>query len=122
MSALFVPLKLLQKSMGVDGRVNTILLDGAPARPVAEAATLEDMGLRVRPLPAQDGFSIDSTSAVLSDDVVQAGREAAASLSLDRTEVLIYLANEMRTGERAVPYSLVAALDNDALGRLAGVG
>ncbi len=119
-SALFVPLKLLQKSMGVDGRANTILLDGAPARPVAEAATLEDMGLRVRPLAAQDGFSIDSTSAVLSDDVVQAGREAAASLGLDRTEVLIYLANEMRTGERAVPYSLVAALDTEALGRLTG--
>jgi putative ABC transport system permease protein len=119
-SALFVPLKLLRKSMGVESGVNAILLGGAPARPIAEAATLEDMGLRVRPLPAEDGLSLDSTSAVLSDDVVQAGREAAASLGFETTEVLIYLANEMRTGGRAIPYSLVAALDKEALERLTG--
>src|SRR4029453_9405218 len=38
----------------------------------------------------------------------------------EKTEVLIYLANEMRTGGRAIPYSLVAALDKEALERLTG--
>jgi putative ABC transport system permease protein len=118
-SAVFVPLKLLQKSMGVEGRVNTILLGGAPARPVAEAATLEDMGLRVRTIDDLM-FSLESASAVLSDDVVRAGREAAGSLGLETTEVLIYLANDIRTDGLHLPYSLVAALDEKTLEKLTG--
>jgi putative ABC transport system permease protein len=118
-SALFVPLKSLQKAMGLEGRVNTVVLAGAPTRPVADAASLEDMGLRLR-AAGGDVLSLESDTALLSDDVVRATREAAASLGLGTTEVLIYLANEMRVGGRAIPYSLVAALDGEALKGLSG--
>ncbi len=111
-SALFVPLRALQKALGLEGRVNTILLGPGVGSPsLAQAVTLADRGLRLRTLEAEGLLSLESTSALLDDEVAAAARETAGSLGMETAEVLIYLANEIRVGDRAVPYSLVAGLD-----------
>ena len=51
--------------------------------------------------------------------LLTAAREAAKSLSLRTVPVLSYLANSINSGERSTPYSLVTALDDETLARLA---
>ncbi len=118
--ALFVPLKLLQKSLGVEGRANTALLGESSAPPpLTTEASLEDLGLRLRE-DAAGVLVLESTSALLADDVVGKALETAKEEGLRASTVLIYLANEIRSGERTIPYSLVAALDDDTLASLGG--
>jgi hypothetical protein len=113
--ALFVPLASLQGAFGRPDRVNLLLSRGVPAPALAAAlqrsATLEDLGLRLREIELGRSWSLESDDALLSDAVVEAARAAAAPIGLAASASLVYLANEMRVGERAVPYSLVAAVD-----------
>jgi len=119
--ALFVSLRFLQRSLGLEGRVNaTVFAGGSAATALADALTLEDLGLRVRPLPEQGALAIESASTLLDDDAATAARETTQALGFPTIEVLIYLANEIRSGARAVPYSLVAALDPAAFASLGG--
>ena len=121
--AVFVPLRLLQRTLGQAGRANTILLGpgGSDPWPPARAAlTLADLGLRLRPLPAQGVLSLESTSGFVSDEVARAAGSAAATAGLRPQPVLTYLATEMRVGERSVPYSLVSALGPEGLDDVAG--
>ncbi len=125
--AAFVPLPLLQRTMGVSGRVNTGLLavplDRAPSGSALGAALrLEDLGLRLRVLEAAGALQLDSTSSLLDDETARAAREVAAAQGLRVSEALIYLANTIRCGGRELPYALVAALDDDALRARAGGG
>ena len=137
--ALFVPLRLLQRSLGQGGRANTVLVKTAaggatpgetpPAVPASaltealrRAARLEDLGLRLRRLPGQSALALESTSAILDDGVAVAAREAAdrTGRGLAVTEAFVYLANAIRVGDRSVPYSLVAGLDDAAFRSLGG--
>jgi hypothetical protein len=126
--AALVPLATLQRALGLAGRANTILAaakgDGDPTAGLEEALrgalTLEDLGVRLRSLPAVGGLQLETRSALVDDSLAAAAREAARQEGFLATEVLVYLANAMRAGGRAVPYSLVAALDDAALGALAG--
>ncbi|HEX8354242.1 MAG TPA: FtsX-like permease family protein, partial [Pyrinomonadaceae bacterium] len=133
--AVFVPLASLQRSLDRVGRVNTILFaargearEGAAARAQAErlggllrgAATLEDLGVKLRRLDAGRGLALESESGLVGDALADATREAARRAGMGTTPVLSYLANSLRTGGREVPYSIVTALGEDAFGRLAG--
>ena len=111
--AIFLPLSLLQRDLGQEGTVNTILLSGSgDAEPrLQEAATLSDLGVRLRALDAEKGYAIESHALMLSDLVVEAVRAEAAERGLETSSILTYLANTLRVGEREVPYSLVTALD-----------
>ena len=111
--AVFAPLNRVQRDLGVNDRINTILMAGASDEAATDAArkalTLEDLGINVRPSSDGTQVIVDSTSGILSTPVEGAIRDAGAKLGLEPIPVFTYLANTMRVGEREVPYSLVAA-------------
>jgi putative ABC transport system permease protein len=114
--AVFLPLKLLQRALKVEGRVNTLLLSGRgsaedAAAALQAAARLEDEGLRLRPI--QSALSLESETALLDDTTLRSARDAAQALGLKATAVLTYLANGIRIGERSVAYSVVTALEDE---------
>jgi hypothetical protein len=129
--AVFMPLSLAQRALARERRVNTVLLREAdetgardadargPAAPssaeavaaaVREALALEDLGLRVRPLPGPGVVSLESAGGLVSDADAEAARAAAGQAGFAVEPVLAYLANAIRVGPRATPYSLVAGL------------
>jgi ABC-type lipoprotein release transport system permease subunit len=124
--AVFVPLRLAQRTLARDQQANTLLLAATSGGSegvtlaVGRAAHLEDLGLRVRSLPARGVLSVESEGALLDDVVAEAAQSAAASLSWTSTPVLTYLANSLRHGAHEVPYSLVAGLGPSGLSELAG--
>ena len=118
--ALFVPLRLLQRSLGQAGKANTVLVKTAAGGATTEgttpaarasalaaalrrAARLEDLGLRLRPLPGQGALALESTSALLDDGVAVAAREAADRAGMVVTEAFVYLANAIRVGTGRCP-------------------
>lgn len=122
--AVFLPLARLQRELETESRVNAALVDvedepGVRIEDtVRQAATPEDVGLHVRVL---DEGTDDARVAVGSDagliPPALAGdiQGAAASAGLSTMPVLTYLANDMTSGGRVVPYSLIAAIDAAAL-------
>ena len=134
--AIFVPLSLLQRELGQQGKVNTILiaqresLDQNESAKLSETinallrekATLEDLGLNVRALDDNKITSIESASNILDDSVARAVQESAAAQSLKTVSVLSYLANDIRYGDRSVPYSLITAVDDETFTNVAHQG
>ncbi len=84
-----------------------------------ERATLDDLGIKLRTLPAPSTLStrsmltiiMEADAGLLSDEVAEAGRSAAKALGMRTQPILTYLANRIRLGDREVPYSLITALD-----------
>ena len=115
---VFVSLPSLQRALEQSQRVNTILVAGlSPDAPDAWSAlpgalTLEDHGLKLRELERPHAVSLESRSALVSPDAVSAAAAAATALQLPSQSVLAYLANEIRIGDRSVPYSLVASVED----------
>jgi ABC-type lipoprotein release transport system permease subunit len=122
--ALFVPHDTLQDAFGREGRVNVVLARGAGAAALGEAlarvVSLPDLGLRLRELEPGRSYALESEDALLDDAVVGAARAAAAEAGLRASASLVYLANELRVGDAAVPYSLVAAVDDGMWRALGG--
>lgn len=116
--AIFVPLRRLQTDLAQPDKINTILiteLSGAKQPPpnsfqqlLQRSVQLPDLGLRLRPIPS--GFALESDRLLLDDRIASAARSTASSLNLSTTEVLTYLANTIRIGNRVIPYSLVSAI------------
>ncbi len=121
--AVFVSLKRLQRDLGQQGKVNTILLAARDStadyavkgemagRLLKETFTLEDLGLKLRILEKSRSLSLESASTMIHDALAEKARAAASRLGLKSSFILTYLANAIRLGERQVPYSLVTALD-----------
>ncbi len=131
--AIFVPLRRLQAVLQQPDRVNTILIDARAAvgagdddtnraeleRTVRETARLDDLGLRLRALEQWHSLALDSSSTVLSDNLVATAQNTAGRLGMATLPTLTYLANTIRSGNREVPYSVITALDLKAAGLLA---
>ena len=134
--SVFVPLARLQGELEQEGRVNTLLLghgagagrggDGPGAAEDAErqaaaeaavrgAATLADLGLRVRAIPGHGAVAVESDAGLLTDETVAAVEEAASALGVRAEPVLSYLANRIRSGDRVTPYSVITARDLSAV-------
>jgi hypothetical protein len=121
--AVFVPLRRLQQDLEQDDKVNTILLaekdrganwEGALQAGetlLRDASSLTDIGIKLRALEEQKSLLLESESAVINDDLAATARKTAESLGLRTSSALTYLANTIRVGGRALPYSLVTALD-----------
>ncbi|HSK63315.1 MAG TPA: FtsX-like permease family protein [Pyrinomonadaceae bacterium] len=134
--AIFVPLSFLQRELDQDQKVNTILIAQRPGLDqnernrlpetinalLKDKATLEDLGLTLRSLDNAQTVSLESTSNIIDDTVARATQESAAALSLQTVPVLSYLANELRNGDRSVPYSLVTAVDEETFRNLVRQG
>ena len=117
--AVFVPLARLQRDLGQEDKVNTILVGGDLDSAEVQArlrttAKLSDLGVRVRVLEARGALSVESDALMLSDPIVAAARAEAAARGMASTSILTYLANTLEVGDSAVPYSLVTALDDEA--------
>jgi ABC-type antimicrobial peptide transport system permease subunit len=125
--AAFLPLPALERALDLEGRANTLIVagmephgEGALVAALGESLVLEDLGLRLRSLPARGELALESTSALLDDALVAAARQEAVAQDLEVLPVFIYLANAIRSNGREVPYSLVAALDDTGAARLPG--
>jgi len=116
---VFVPLALLQRTLEQAGNVDTILIgEGGGAAAVADrvraSASLEDVGVRLRPV-ADGALSVESRNGLVSDALAAAAGDAATQTGTRTDGVLVYLANGLRIGDREVPYSVVAAVGDDVL-------
>ena len=124
--AVFVSLSLLQRELGQDGKVNTILISESPlldqnqrqqvagklASLLKEKATFDDLGLKLRALDQQQALVLETNSNIINDQVAQAAQQSAAASSLETVPVLSYLANSISAADRSIPYSLVTAVEN----------
>jgi putative ABC transport system permease protein len=126
--AIFLPLTRLQQDLDVQGRVNTLIVQGQERRDgqdrqdgkrvdlgaaVRRHFALEDVGLTVRVVG--DAFAVESDAGLLDAVRAKAVDDAAAALGMTARPVLTYLANRMRSGDREIPYSLVTAIDFDTM-------
>lgn len=105
--ALFVSLPRLQRELQQQGKANLILVSG-PTPDLSRAATLEDMGIRIKRVG--DQLSIETSGMIVNQALEKAIRDTAPA-----QPVLTYLVNTIRTNGRQVPYSLVAALDTKTI-------
>jgi ABC-type antimicrobial peptide transport system permease subunit len=113
--AVFVSLSFLQKELGQDGKINTILIAGSSgsqslAALLRKKSTLEDLGLNLR-VVNDHSISVESNSRIINEHVANTVDVSAKALSLQTMPVLSYLANSISSGDRSTPYSLVTALD-----------
>ena len=118
--AVFAPLRRLQRDLGADGEVNTVLIagltgDAAAGRAFRSAATLADLGVTVSVVGDGTAVTVQSASGVMGDALERATREAAQELGAPAVRVFTYLANTIRIRDRSVPYSLVSGIDLAAL-------
>ncbi len=128
--AVFAPLRRVQRDLEATDRVNTVLLgesgagsprtaDAQVARHGAQASAnllrsalrLEDLGIRVVALDDQRGVAVESGSGILSEPLEAAANTACEAAGLAPSPVFTYLANEIRIGDRRMPYSLLTAID-----------
>lgn len=120
--AVFVPLSRLQQDLGVEGRVNTLLVSGADAAPDATAmleqavrasAQLEDVGLNTKALTTgMPALSVGADAGLLDEPRAAAVTKALEDTGLHAQPMLTYLANTLRVGDREIPYSLVTAVND----------
>ena len=127
--AIFVSLSFLQKELGQEGRVNTILIaERSPKTAERIAAllktktTLDDLGLKLHVLDDQKSLVLESNSNIINDAVARAAEVSASALSLKTAPILSYLANSISFGDRAVPYSLVTGVDDEDFERIVRTG
>ena len=106
----FVPLERLQRRANVAGRVNALLVGGDASVDAADAALRErwqlaDADLELRELPEQGVVELRTDRVFIEPPVARVAEKAAPGA----VGVLSYFVNELRVGERATPYSIVAA-------------
>jgi hypothetical protein len=110
---VFVPLEYLQERLAFSGRANLLVARQSAADlslAIREKWTLEDAALELRELPAGAGWELRSPRVFLDETILEAAPKGLP--------VLTYLVNELRAGEKATPYSMVAALDAPSSGFL----
>ena len=111
---VYVPLPVLQAKMKRVGQANTLLVAGNADAVAANAAvkrhwTLADAGLEFKELPAGQGTELRTDGVFLSPAVVASAR----TLATNSVTVLAYFVNELRFGEKMVPYSFVTAVGSE---------
>jgi hypothetical protein len=119
--AVFVPLARMQRELEIEGLVNAVLVSAVPGteadaipaleRAVRRAASLEDIGLKVRTLDAPRRRR--GRVRLRPPGRGARGGGAASGLVVRHTGTggVYYLANGLRIGNRDIPYSLVTAMD-----------
>jgi putative ABC transport system permease protein len=131
--AVFVPLKLLQKELEQDGKANLILVDenstseaesgtdrAKPevlARILKNTTSLEDYGIKLRVLDAQQMLSVESSAGFIPEALAKTVETAAQSTeTAGAWPFLSYLINNVRRDDgREIPYSIVTGVDSKML-------
>jgi putative ABC transport system permease protein len=118
--AVFAPLPRIQRDLAVSGTVNTILVAGATADSVSASVRrgvmLEDLGATAAVSGDPPSLVVESGTGVLGGALESAAVKAGTAIALRPVPVFTYLANSIRKGDRAIPYSLVTATDLEAVG------
>lgn len=115
--ALYLPLSRLQRDLALADRVNALLVKGTSEDfslgHLADAITLDDLGLTTRPGPG-DVTVVESRAGFITDALADRVAGIAREQGREVEPVLTYVANSIRIGDRAIPYSTVAAIEQEA--------
>lgn len=115
--AVFVALPRLQRDLGQLGKVNALLVSRAAGQSLEPAAltealtasfTNDDLGLSIEVI--NNSLHVETASGLLGDALANVLSGIATRQSLERTDLLTWLANTMVSGTRSVPYSLVVGV------------
>jgi putative ABC transport system permease protein len=110
--ALFVPLRRVQRDLGVAAKVNTVLLgDAVMAGRALASLTLDDLGVGVAVVGDGRWIAVSADSGVMSDRLQEAASRAIEDTGIRPVPVFTYLANSIRSSGHTIPYSLVTAID-----------
>ena len=127
----YVPLTVLQKSLGSGTKVNAIFTSAAstnssnlttadilPAlqNKLQQALRLEDLGLILRHVSSDSiggvGYlSLESTQFMLKPDIIEVAQAGAIERRTLSLPILTYLANTIAANERTIPYSTITGLN-----------
>ena len=111
----FVPLAWLQQKLDREAEANLLLVASNPNRNVTPAEAkiaiekrwqLADAGLELRRLEKQGALEVRSKQVFIDESLGRAAMNAADGA----VGILTYFVNELRRGEKATPYSMVAAM------------
>jgi len=112
----FVPMEALQSRIGMEVRVNTLLVGGNANTATATSALWRHWELADSSLDLHDmiGHKVRSlrTERVFLEPAIG---EAALKATSDAGGVLTYFVNDLQIGKRSTPYSTVAALDGSPI-------
>ncbi|MEO6222934.1 MAG: FtsX-like permease family protein [Vicinamibacterales bacterium] len=120
--AIFVDLARVQRDLEQPGRANALLLSRAPgasvddkafASSVGEVLEASDLGISISSVSSVSSASsvvVESSSGLLSDDLVSVVNAVSGERPQFATPVLSWLANRMTVRDKTTPYSLVAGL------------
>ena len=116
---IFLSLETLQTALEQPGRANALFVSGSSSEEgsrnldaaLKETIELADLHLTTRALPRQRTVALETGRIVLDISTAEAAADAAQEAGLPYLPVLTYLANEIRFGDRSIPYSTVTALD-----------
>jgi len=121
-ASAFVPLSVLQQKTALADKAN-LLLDGQSASPALHATVTKDFSLADASLELLDlktgGVELRSPRVFLDPTIVAAAPLAKGETFANgkkRTMALTYFVNELRTGDKATPYSMVTAVTPGAGG------
>lgn len=108
----FMPLVWLQKKLGINGQANLLLAGEGVTDDQLEGALkkhwqIADAQMLIRSLPTADAIEVRTPRVFLDEPMVKAAESASAKAKL----ILTYFANEIRLGNKAVPYSMVTAAE-----------
>jgi putative ABC transport system permease protein len=117
--SIFVPLRRLQQDLKQRSRANILLLAASRSgrgleeirSTLKKAVTPADFGLKLRKLPAADGFALEGSRILLEDAVAHSAIQAASECGLKTSPVFSYLANTIQAGGKSIPYSVITAVD-----------
>ena len=104
--------------------LSPVLSRRAPAgRAVLEAivqrrAALDDLGMTVRAIEPSHALAAESPAGLVDPVRAAAAERSAADVGLNAQSVFTYLATTLRAGSHEVPYSLVAAIEPEAMAGL----
>jgi putative ABC transport system permease protein len=117
---IFVSLKRLQRDLEQPAKINALLVSGEKAgsaqsleKTLKETFALEDLGLKIKPVSEQNSISLESDTAIISDALSDSAQATAAASGMTTSGVLTYLANTIRAGDKAIPYSVATAISAD---------
>jgi len=117
--SVFVPLDRLQGELQKEDQANVALLaferESEPPEAVddavARAATLDDLGLTVKPIEGQHALSVEGRTGFIDAAWQQAIERASREIGVRSLPILTYIANTIRIGDREIPYSVVTGMD-----------